>query len=77
MKHRNSSNRVSFNTIEKAVKGDPIAINAIVEHYKGYILKLSTITFDECDNRYGCIDDEMRRQLQTKLITKILKFRLE
>jgi len=78
VKHRNSSTRIPFKTIEEAVNGDAIAINRIVEHYHGYISKLSTKTlFDQYGGVYDYIDEDMRRQLQTKLITKILTFILE
>ena len=71
MKNRSSSKRIVFSTIEQAVNGDAIAINKIIEHYNGYILKLSTTTiFDQHDSVYECIDEDMRRQLETKLIAK-------
>lgn len=74
---RSKANRLPFSTIQAAVEGDPTAINKIVDHYEGYISKLSTkLLFDHYGNVYKCIDEEMRRRLQTKLIAKILNFKL-
>ena len=43
---------------------------------RGYIAKLSTRTmYDEAGNPHLCVDEELRRRLETKLITKILTFK--
>jgi len=74
---QNRENGLSFSTIQAAIDGDTNAINRIVDHYGGYISKLSTrLLFDQYGNIYRYVDEDMRRQLQTKLITKILNFKL-
>ena len=43
--------------------------------YEGYIAALSTRKlYDECGNPHYCVDETLRRRLETKLITKILAF---
>ena len=52
-------------------------INAVLKHYAGYIAKLSLRKlYDEYGNPHLCVDEELRRRLETKLITKILTFRV-
>ena len=66
---------LSYPTIVLASGGDMDAINAVLIHYEGYIAALSMRTFyDEGGNPHLCVDDVLRRRLETKLITKILTF---
>ena len=66
---------LSYPTIVLASGGDMDAINAVLKHYEGYIAALSMRTFyDEGGNPHLCVDDVLRRRLETKLITKILTF---
>lgn len=67
-----------YTVIQKAAGGDVEAINAVLKHYAGYIAKLSMRElYDEFGNARWCIDEELRRRLETKLITKILTFRVD
>lgn len=64
-----------FSTIEAAASGNVDAINAVLAHYERYIAALSTRTlYDENGLPHLCIDEEMRRRLETKLITRIIGF---
>lgn len=64
-----------YPVISAAVSGNVNAINTVLKHFEGYIAKLSTRTmFDEADNPHLYVDEELRRRLETKLITKILTF---
>ena len=66
-----------FHIIETAASGDVEAINKVLKHYEGYIIVLSTRRlYDEDGRAYYIIDNEIRRTLETKLITKILQFDL-
>ncbi|MDD4690166.1 MAG: helix-turn-helix domain-containing protein [Eubacteriales bacterium] len=68
---------LSFPVIVAAVNGNVDAINAVLKRYEGYIAQLSTRKlYDEDGNSYVVVDEEMRRRLETKLITKILKFKV-
>lgn len=67
-----------YAVIQKAADGNVDAINAVLKHYEGYIAKLSMREpFDEYGNARLCIGEELRRRLETKLITKILTFRTD
>lgn len=66
-----------YAVIQNATSGDVEAINAVLKHYEGYIAKLSMRElYDEFGNLRLGIDEELRRRLETKLITKILTFRV-
>jgi len=73
---RNGKTRLlPFHVIESAASGDVDAINKVLRHYEGYIIVLSTKRlYDEDGRAYLVVDDEIRRTLETKLITKILQF---
>jgi hypothetical protein len=71
----NNTRLLPFRTIETAASGNVDAINKVLKHYKGYITVLSTRRlFDEDGRAYLVVDEEMRRTLETKLITKVLQF---
>lgn len=75
--NRPMSSLLPFSTIEAASSGNVDAINAVLRHYERYIAALSTRTlYDEVGVPHLCVDEEMRRRLETKLITKILNFKL-
>ena len=62
--------------IKLAAGGDVDAINAVLKHYAGYIAVLATRQqYDEYGIPRLCVDEDLRRRLETKLITKILTFR--
>ena len=77
-KNRNKprSRLLPYATIRAASEGDPDAVSAVLQHYEGYIARLSTRRlFDENGNSYLCVDETMRRRLEIKLIAGILAFR--
>ncbi len=72
---KSASSILPYTTIEAAASGDVDAINAVLKHYERYIAALATRTlYDENGNPHLCVDEEMKRRLETKLITKILSF---
>ena len=74
----NNARLLPFTVIQKAAGGDVEAINTVLKHYAGYIAKLSLPElYDEYGNPHLCVDEELRRRLETKLITKILTFRVD
>ena len=78
MKHQIEACRVLFSTIQAAIKGDTEAINKVLNYYEGYISKLSTKRYyDKSERKYECVDEDIRRQLQIKLIMQISHFKLE
>lgn len=67
----------SFQMIKAASNGDIEAINAVLKHYEGYIATLSVRKmYDENGQAHYCVDETLRRRLETKLITKILDFKI-
>lgn len=65
-----------FLMIKAASEGDVEAIQAVLRHYEGYIAKLSTRRmFDEYGQTHYCVDETLRKRLETKLIAKTLAFR--
>jgi hypothetical protein len=64
-----------FPVIEAAASGDVSAINQVLKHYEGYITALSMRHLYDVDGTPRlCVDNEMRRELETKLIIKVLQF---
>jgi len=75
--NHNGGSLLLFDVIETAAMGDVEAINAVLKHYEGYVIALSTKRlFDESGKPYMVVDNEMRRTLETKLIVKIMQFDL-
>ena len=70
---REEKNLLPFHIIKAASEGDVLAINKVLKHYEGYIITLST-RYDEGGRLHYCVDETLRRRLETKLITKILAF---
>ena len=69
------NNLLPFPVIVSAAGGDIDAINTVLKHYESYITVLATKqVYDENKNPYLCVDEEVKRRLETKLITAILSF---
>ena len=65
-----------FVLIEAATAGNVNAINAVLKHFERYIIALATRElYDENGNAHLYVDEELKRMLETKLITKILEFK--
>lgn len=72
-----NGNLLPFPVILAASNGDAEAISKVLEHYDGYIIALSTRTlYDEHGVPHICVDEGIRRRLQTKLIAGILNFNI-
>ena len=66
-----------FSVIEAAAGGNVDAINAVLKHYEGYIAALATRRlYDENGVPHLCVDEEKRKMLEIKLITRILNFEM-
>jgi len=74
-KNNTTHSLIPYPVIVLAAGGDVDAINAVLKHYEGYIAVLATRQlFDENGNPHLCVDEGLRRRLETKLITAILTF---
>lgn len=73
----NHSSLPPYPVIEAATRGNADAMCQIVKHYEGYIAALCTrMAFDDNGVPYLCVDEEMRRRLETRLIAKTLTFKI-
>lgn len=62
-------------TIVSAVSGEPVAITKVLQHYQKYIIRLSLRNNYEVGSISPVyVDEFLRRNLETKLIEKILTF---
>lgn len=68
---------VPYPIIVAAVRGEPDAVNKVIQHYSRYITACSTrVSYDTYGKPRFCVDEELRRRLETKLIVSILEFDL-
>ena len=75
-KQTKNVNLLPFHIIKAASEGDAEAIQTVLKHYEAYIAKLSTRKmYDEFGQTNYCVDETLRRRLETKLIAKTLAFR--
>ncbi|MGX8833066.1 helix-turn-helix domain-containing protein [Amedibacillus sp. YH-ame6] len=66
-----------YPVIVSASLGDIMAMDIVLSHYEPYIARLSIRTvFDDYGNPHTRVDDDMRRRLETKLISSILEFQV-
>ena len=76
-KTRSEDQLLPFHMIEAATRGDVTALNAVLEHFGGYIAALATRTlYDESGTACQCLDPELKRCLETKLIVRVLNFKI-
>ena len=67
-----------YPVILAATKGDPEAMNIVMQHYQSYIVHLSIRKIrDERGNTYYGIDEDLRERLQAKLMRAVLSFKAE
>jgi len=77
-KNRKKKEPVKFQVIEAAIAGDAQAINRVVDYFQPYINSKCRRKFiDEFGRVHYMIDEYMKRRLETKLITKILDFKIQ
>ena len=70
-------NLLPISVIRAASHGEIEAMNQVLKQYEKYIDKLSTrILYDKYGNQYFCVDEEIRKRLQTKLIETVLEFEI-
>lgn len=78
-KKKRKGKLLSFKTILEATKGEPLAMEKVIEHFKGYMITLSTRKLeDEYGNTYSYVDESIYRRLELKLITAVVtKFKID
>ncbi len=60
---------IPFEVIQKAVAGEPEAVDAVLRHYNAHIKYLSMYK--------GHINDDIQDRLKAKLVEAILKFHFD
>lgn len=66
-----------YTVIIAATKGDPEAMQIVVQHYESYIAFLSMRKLrDEGGNSYYGIDEDIRDRLRSKLMRAVLSFKV-
>ena len=60
---------IPFEIVQKAVAGEPEAINAVLYHYRGYIKYHSVFQ--------GCFNADIQDRLEAQLIKAILQFHFD
>lgn len=74
MSMKNQSHELNYDLIEKAVRGEPNALEKILLHYDAYINALATYEIISADGTiYRHIDEDMKVQVQMKLVDAIQK----
>lgn len=69
--------RITFPVITGAIEGDALAMEQILNHYKGYIYKLSEDKlYDYLGNERLAIDGQLQKILELHLIVAVLKFQI-
>lgn len=69
------SGLLPYPVIIAATKGDPEAMNIVVQHYESYMASLSMRKLrDERGNTYWGIDEDIRDRLRSRLMRAVLSF---
>ena len=75
---RNVREPIPLPVILAASEGDERALNAVLNHYKGYIRFLAMRPMkDEYGNQSMVVGEVLRGRMETRLITKILSFEIK
>jgi len=74
---QNESGLLPYPVIIAANKGDPEAMQIVIQNYESYIAYLSMRKLrDERGNSYWGMDEDIRDRLRSKLMQAVLSFRL-
>lgn len=68
----NEADLIAYETIVAAQKGDADAMQKIIRHYEPYIKHFSQRHYrDDYGNTFTMIDDDIRQQIELKLMYEI------
>lgn len=77
-KYKYEHQLLPYKIIKSATEGDVEAVYAVLKHYDGYIETLSKRKmYDEFGQEHYCVDETLKRRLQTKLLIKTLNFKID
>lgn len=73
MSNKSKYKTIPYETIVSAVNGDPIALNQIVVHFRGFIRSKSIRIYKDSEgNERPCVNEEMQERIEAKLISSII-----
>lgn len=73
-----NNNLLPFEIIVKSTKGDVESINEVLNHFSGYIAKMSVRkNYDNFGNVRCVVDEDICKRIENKLVSKILLFRID
>lgn len=76
MELKTQNNLPPFDAIVAAMKEDTEAMDKLIRFYQPYIRKLATTElYDATGHVHSAVDEQLCRQLESKLIASILKFK--
>lgn len=76
-KSRRFRETIPFPVIELAIAGDAEAVDQVLAYFQPYINSICRRPYlDDYGVKHYGIDEYMKRQMETKLITKILDFEI-
>ncbi|WP_124042002.1 helix-turn-helix domain-containing protein [Clostridium perfringens] len=77
-KEYENNNLLPFEVIAKSTEGDVESINEVLNHFSGYIAKMSVRKiYDNFGNIRYIVDDDICKRIENKLVSKILLFRID
>lgn len=77
-KHKEHKEPIKFEMIQAAMQGDVDSINHIISYFQPFIHARCTREFiNEFGQKQYAVDEYMKRRMETKLITKILDFKIQ
>ena len=77
-KYKFQNRLLSYETIKSATEGDVDAVQEVLKHYDSYINTLARRKmYDEYGQIHYCVDETLKRRLQTKLLINTLNFKIE
>ena len=77
MNSKQHRKKPEFETIQAAIEGDAEAINQILSYFQPFINSECKREYkDEFGRVHYVVDEYMKRRMETKLITKILDFKI-
>lgn len=77
-KSKYENSLLPYEIIKNATEGDVDAVDEVLRHYNRYIETLSKRKmYDEFGHEHYCVDETLKRRLQTKLLIKTLNFKID
>lgn len=74
MSNKSKYEKIPYETIVSAVEGDPIALNKIIMHFRGFTRSKCIRTIKDAEgNERKYVDEDMQERIEAKLSSSIIK----